>query len=307
MAELITEKHDRPFFATLGIYRPHTRWLAPKRFYDLYPIDEIAAPAGHRAGDPDDLPPAGRWLAEINITPYVQKQLVESGRWREAIQAYQAAVSYADSELGRVLDALDASPNAGNTILVVFSDHGYHLGEKEHWHKMALWERAAKVPLIISFPEQRRAGGSTRTVAQPVSLLDLYPTLLALCGLPPPETHALEGVDLAPALGGRLGWTRRPVVTSYGIGNDTVRDERYRYIRYADGSEELYDHDADPHEWTNLAGRESSRNVIERLAAHLPRERARYGPFDGDRDGRATWLDEGIFGALPMPEERRER
>jgi arylsulfatase A-like enzyme len=229
---------------------------------------------------------------------------MESGKWREAIQAYSASVSYADAELGRVLDALDQGPNAGNTIVIVFSDHGYHLGEKEHWHKMALWERATKVPLIVSLPEQRRSGGIPQTVTQPVSLLDLYPTLVALCGLPPPETHALEGADFGPTVRGRADWTRPPVVTSYGLGNDSVRDARYRYIRYADGSEELYDHQSDPHEWTNMAERETARAVIERLAAHLPRVRASYGPFDGDRDGRATWLDEEIFGALPEPAER---
>lgn len=289
MAELVGRRHTQPFFAMLGIHRPHVPWFAPKRFFDLYPENTITWPEGLKEGDLDDVPAAGRWLAQVNVTPDTHRALVERNLWRKAIQAYLASMSYVDEQIGRVMDALQAGPNAQNTIVFVWSDHGYHLGEKEHWNKFTLWERSARVPWLVAAP-----GVKAARVGTPVSLLDVYPTLVAMCGLPAPESHTLEGVNLAPILYGKQSERGRPVVTSYGRGNHAIRDARWRYIRYRDGSEELYDHRADPHEWQNLAGRPDARPVIGALERYLPQINAENVPF-ADKRG-VKWLGEAVFG-----------
>jgi len=167
--------------------------------------------------------------------------------------------------VGRVIDALDASPHRDDTIVVLWSDHGWHLGEKRHWRKFALWEDTTRVPLVFVVPGVTEAGGRCD---RPVNLLDLYPTLVELCGLPAPSQ--LEGVSLSPLLRDPGAAWDRPSVTTYGSGNHAVRSQRWRYIRYADGSEELYDHDADPHEWRNLASSAEHASVKAELAAWLP-------------------------------------
>ncbi len=268
MAELVKARHERPFFAAFGIFRPHSKWYVPKRYYDLYAVDSLPLPAGVREGDLDDVPGIGRWLAQINVTPDTHRTLIERKLWRSALQAYLASISYADAQLGRVLDALDAGPNARNTIIVFCSDHGYHLGEKEHWNKFTLWERSTRVPLLIAWP----AAGASRPsrVETPVSLIDLYPTLLELAGLTAPTDQPLEGRSLRALLDGTQTARGAPVLTTYGRGNYAVRDQRWRYIRYRDGTEELYDHASDIHEWRNVAGDSQWRRVLERLRTALP-------------------------------------
>ena len=165
-----------------------------------------------------------------------------------------------------MLDALDRSPHADNTIVVLFSDHGYHLGEKQRWSKFSLWERTTRVPLIISLP-----GKPPATCDQPVELLSLYPTLIDLCRLP--GNPRLEGVSLRPLLENPDAAWPHPAISTLGQNNHAVRDRRWRYIRYADGSEELYDHTTDPNEWHNLVGNKTEAGqaaVIKRLKAHLP-------------------------------------
>jgi arylsulfatase A-like enzyme len=181
------------------------------------------------------------------------------------VRAYLATISYSDAQLGRILDALDASPNRNNTILIVWGDHGWHLGEKHHWRKFALWEEATRVPLFISVPNLSKDGARCdRTV----NLMDLYPTLADLSGLPVGE-H-LQGKSLRPLLGDPSGAWDRPSLTTHGRGNHAVRSGRYRYIRYADGSEELYDHSTDPMEWKNLAADPAHAAAKAELAKHLP-------------------------------------
>ncbi|HJO09032.1 MAG TPA: sulfatase-like hydrolase/transferase, partial [Verrucomicrobiota bacterium] len=179
---------------------------------------------------------------------------------------YLASLSFADDMLGELLDALDHGPMAGDTLIVFWGDHGYHLGEKENWEKFALWEDTTHVPLIIVDPRRTKPG--TRCES-PVSLLDLYPTLVELCGLGSPP-QLLEGRSLAQHLAEPNAKTRHVAVTTQGKGNHAVRSGRYRYIHYADGGEELYDHKADPHEWSNLAGTIALAKVKLRLAKHLP-------------------------------------
>lgn len=170
----------------------------------------------------------------------------ENGRWKKAVHAYLACVRWTDEQLGRVLDALDNGPYAKNTIVVLFSDHGYHLGEKQRWSKFSLWERTTHVPLIISVPD-----GAKGKTDKPVELLSIYPTLIDLCSLP--ANPGLEGVSLQPLLENPNAAWEHVAISTLGQNNHAVRDQRWRYIRYADESEELYDHQTDPNEWNNLA------------------------------------------------------
>ncbi len=203
------------------------------------------------------------------------------------MQGYLASITYCDAQIGRILDALDKSPHAENTIIVLWTDHGWHLGEKRHWRKFALWEEATRVPMIFVVPGLTKANVRCERT---VSLLDIYPTLADLCGLPVGE-H-LEGKSLKPLLADPTAEWGRPVVTTHGYKNHAVRSERWRYIRYRDGTEELYDHEKDPMEWTNLAGDEQYAEVKKELAAWLPKVDADEGPRQGakkaKRDGKAT-------------------
>ena len=162
------------------------------------------------------------------------------------MRAYLACVNWVDEQIGRVLDALEESPHADNTIIILYTDHGYHLGEKQRWSKFSLWERTTNVPFIVSIPE-----GAKGTSSKPVELLSIYPTLIDLCGLTP--NSAIEGVSIAPLLQDTNAEWEHVAVSTLGQNNHSVRDERWRYIHYADGSEELYDHKTDPNEWYNLA------------------------------------------------------
>jgi arylsulfatase A-like enzyme len=190
---------------------------------------------------------------------------VKHAQWKAAVQGYLASIAFMDEQLGRVLDALDKGPLAKNTFIVFWTDHGWHLGEKQHWRKFALWEEATRTPVIIAAPGVTEP--KTRCDA-PVSLLDLYPTLVQLAGLPSPAD--LEGASLMPLLQDPKASWKHVAVTTHGKGNHAVRDRRWRYIRYADGSEELYDHAEDPGEFTNRAGEAALEPVKVRLRAHLP-------------------------------------
>ncbi len=251
-----------PFFLACGIFRPHLPWYVPGRFFDLYPLKEIVLPVS-KPGDLDDVPPAGRELAAQSSGDF--PRLRESGAWPRAVQAYLASISFADEQLGRLLDALAASPHARNTIVVFWSDHGFHLGEKEHWNKSTLWERSTRVPFVIAAPQVAAAG---RISFQPVSLVDIFPTLIRLCGLP--VLSGLDGEDLSPLLKDPGAVRAKPAVIEYQQGNAAVRSERYRYIRYRDGTEEFYDHAIDPSEWHNLAGDPSRQAIKQDMARWLP-------------------------------------
>jgi arylsulfatase A-like enzyme len=259
--ELLAKEQDRPFFLAIGFWRPHVRFTVPNRFFDMHPLNQIEVPAGYHPFDLEDLPSRGllmSWSDRHHV------DIVKRGLWKRGIQGYFAAMSYVDEQIGRVLDALEASGHADDTIVVFLSDNGMHLGEKNHWLKYTLWEQATRVFLSVYVP-----GYPKQTIDSPVSLVDLYPTLATLSGIGPPK-HELDGVDLTSLLAGKVRERHRPVLSTWGRGNHAVRDVRYRYIRYRNGEEELYDHLVDEHEWHNLANDPQFASVKARLAAYLP-------------------------------------
>lgn len=262
--DLLRTDHDRPFFVWAGFYRPHLRWIAARRYYDMYPLDRIEVADDYLPGDLDDIPRPGRWSA-VRHPEEGHDAVTKHGLWTRYLQAYYASITYVDEQIGRVLDAFEESRYVNNTIVVFASDNGYHTGQKDHWGKFVLWERASRVVFSIRLP-----GHEPRVCPTPVSLVDLYPTLLELCDLPEPGTHELEGRSLAPLVKGRTDDRGAPVLMTQGFGNHAIRDHRFRYIRYQDGSEELYDHDNDPQEWRNLAGDPRYDFIKHRLARHLP-------------------------------------
>lgn len=261
--EQLKRKHTRPFFLALGIYAPHGPWYCPRPYFDRHPVDQIKLPV-LKEDDRDDLPPAAPGPTRYH------ELILENNLYPAAVQAYLAQITFADATIGRVIDALDCSPHAANTIVCLWSDHGWYLGEKERWHKGGLWEEATRVPLLFVVPGMTEAGSVCK---RPVSLVDLYPTLLELCGLP--SRDDLDGISLVPLLKDPNAPRQRPAITISGGGERAsyaVRTERWRYIRYADGGEELYDHDADPNEWYNLAGGSKYSGVKRKLAGWIPRK-----------------------------------
>jgi len=257
---LNTHEPGKPFFLGCGIFRPHCPWYAPKKYFDLYPLDLIRAPEGLKDDDLDDVPPAGRKTSQSRDFNTIR----DADKYKESIQAYLASISFADAQIGRVVDALARSRHADNTIIVLWSDHGWHHGEKNHWHKWTLWEDATKIPFIMVTPEINQGGASC---AAPVSALSLYPTLVDLCRLPPPA-HAFDEQSLRPLLDDPVARWKDAIVIERGKGECAVRSRTHRYIRYANGDEELYDLVNDSHEWTNLAGDKQSQKVKQSLAKH---------------------------------------
>lgn len=260
--EQLKAQHEKPFFLAVGLYRPHVPWYAPQRFFDERPVDEVQLPKV-QDDDRQDLPTAAIDLTN-NPTPPAHDWFVSQNQWTPAVQAYLASTSFTDAQVGRIIAALDKSEFAKNTIVVLFSDHGFHLGEKQRWAKQSLWERSTHVPFIICRPGQSEGQRCSRSV----ELLSIYPTLLEMCGLPPRKD--LEGVSLLPLLDNPKAEWDHPAITTYQQNNHAVRSEHFRYIRYADGSEELYDHRDDPREWNNLAGETKYADVMRQHAKWLP-------------------------------------
>ena len=257
----LSKRHEAPVFLSVGIYRPHVPWYVPQQYYDMFPLEEVELPA-YLEEDLADVPVKGQKMARRKWHQWI----VENDQWQRAVQGYLASLAFADAMVGQLVDALDAGPWPENTIIVLWGDHGYHLGEKESWEKFALWEDTTHVPLIVIAPGLTRAED---VCDSPVSLLDLYPTLLELCNLDLPPQQ-LEGVSLVPRLGSAAASTKGFALSTQGKGNHAVRTDRFRYIRYADGEEELYDHASDLHEWRNLAEQPELQVIKSSLADYLP-------------------------------------
>ena len=267
----LKKKQDKPFFLACGIFRPHLPWYVPQKYLDLQNPDEVEVPEVPE-DDLNDLPKGGLKMAAARKNDL--QTIRKADKQKDAIRAYLASISFADAQLGRVLDALNASPSANQTIVILWSDHGWHLGEKNHWHKSTLWEEATRVPLIIHSPDHKPA-----TCRHPVSLLDLYPTLNELCDLKP--SGKLDGVSLVPLLANPNTEWNSPAVIEYQLGNAAVRSRRWRYIKYKEGGEELYDHETDPKEWNNLASDPKYDEVKRRLGKWLPKNWAKSAATKG--------------------------
>lgn len=252
---------DKPLFLAVGYVKPHLPWYVPQEYFDRFPLDGIQLPVTQE-GDLADIPKAGVKMAGPEGD---HAAVVKADQWKKAVQAYLATISFLDDQVGRLLDGLDASPRKDKTIIVWWTDHGWALGEKEHWRKFALWEETTRTSCAIVAPGVSQAGSVSKA---PVDYLGLYPTLCELTGLPVPE-H-VKGPSLLPLLKDPAASWDHVAVCSHGRGNHAVRDAQWRYIRYADGSEELYDHSKDPYEWKNLAGDKGLAETKARLAAALP-------------------------------------
>lgn len=271
--EQLNKEHDKPFFLGCGIYRPHLPWYVPQEYYDKFPIDSIKLPKIYE-NDLDDLPKEARKYTN----GIYHKRVVEFKKHKEAVQGYLAAINYADELTGDVLNALAKSEYADNTIVVVFSDHGWQLGEKKHWRKFALWENVIKSVLMIKTPNGLSIPGKDlemgTKVYKNVSLVDIFPTLTELCGLPAKKD--ITGKSLVPLLGNDQYDWNEPVVTVFEDKHFSIRKDQWHYILYDGVGEELYNLEQDPEEWTNLAADTQYETLIQKLKAYIPQERKEY-------------------------------
>jgi arylsulfatase A-like enzyme len=261
--QLKTPDRD-PFFLACGFFKPHLPWYVPQEYLDRFPLDQIHMPA-YKADDLDDLPPIA-----LKTTYWMEahRKMLDAGgedNWRRGVQAMLASISFVDDCVGRVIDALDHSPYADNTIVVLWGDHGQHCGEKDHWSKFTGWERTTHTPLMMVVPGLTKSGGVCK---RPVNLLDIYPTLTEICNLHP--QHELSGTSLVPLLKNPQAERKGPSITTLGPKRYSLRTERWRYISYEDGSEELYDRDADPNEWKNLADNPEYAGIKATLKKQVP-------------------------------------
>jgi len=263
-----------PFFLGAGIFQPHLPNYALQEYFDRFPLDEIELPEGYLENDMEDVPKASSKQRHIAWL----KTIRAAGQWKPAIQAYLASTAMTDDLIGQIVGALEKSKYADNTIIVLWSDHGFQLGEKERWAKYSLWERATRVNLIWMAPGVTQPGSAS---AKPVNLLDIYPTLASLAGCEPPENQ-LEGNDLTVLMEDPEASWDKTTLTTFGYKNYGVRSERYRYIVYEDGSEELYDHKEDKWEWQNLADNPEYAAIKEKMRKGLPTHHEPLGALAGN-------------------------
>jgi arylsulfatase A-like enzyme len=288
IGEKLREKHDAPFFLACGIYRPHEPWFVPKKYFDLFPLDAIELPPGYREDDLADLPTAGQKRGPNRYFAHIRQH----GQWRQAIQGYLASIAFADEMVGRVMDALDSGPNRDNTIVVLWSDHGWHLGEKQHWQKFTAWRVCTRVPMVIRVPAGvpglvagTKAGSEC---SKPVNLLSLFPTLTDLTGLPAKTDN--DGPSLVPLLKNpQANWPHVSVTYLSEAGSYGLSTEGWRYIHYANGEEELYDTNADRYEWTNLAAEPVQSSRLANLRELGPKKFARLIPPSVESLPKLAW------------------
>ena len=264
-ADQLGKKHDKPFFLACGIYAPHFPNYCPQKYFDLYDRDKIELPP-IKVDDLEDLPE--RMKRAKTARSKIHKELEAKGAVKDAIHGYLSCMSYADAMMGRVLDALEKSPYADNTIVVLWSDHGYHHGEKYDWGKHTLWERTSNVPFIWAGPGVKK-GAVTDVTA---SLIDMYPTFVEMCGLPRPH-QKLEGTSLASTLEKPAVAKDRDVYLPYmAPGEYAIINKDWRYITYGDDGEELYDLKSDPNEWNNLAENPKYEDTKRLLRKSAPKK-----------------------------------
>lgn len=290
-SDKLKQDYEQPFFLGVGFYRPHVPMYAPQKWFDRHPRESILLPRV-RDDDRDDLSHYAINLTNLKHVSPEHDWVVSAGQWDHAVQSYLASVTFADHCVGMVLDALESGPHAANTIVVLFSDHGFHLGEKQRWAKRTLWEDGTRVPLIVKAP----GSASGQRSGKPIELIDVYPTLLDLAGLPSDANQ--EGQSLVPLLSDPHAEWRFPAITSFGPDNYSVRSERYRYIRYRDGSRELYDHASDPHEWNNLLGDGAApdptvESIADEMQKFIPKKQ--HALLPGDSTGHRAFAASNEF------------
>lgn len=259
--EQLQQQHEKPFFLMAGFLRPHVPWYVPKKWFDLYDKTKLTLPP-YNKNDLDDVPDMAKEISILEQMPRTE-WAIENDQWRNIIHAYLACISFADHQVGKVLDALDASPYKDNTIIVLWSDHGYHMGEKNTFQKQSLWERSSHVPLVFAGPGIKAGQRCDRVV----SLLDIYPTLVEMCRLPTNDKN--EGRSIVPLMIDPSQRWPYPAITGWKEGSFAIQNDQYRYIRYGDGSEELYDHRNDLNEWTNLAAQPEVAEIKNELGKQL--------------------------------------
>lgn len=268
--ERLQRNYDKPFFLGVGFLRVHVPLYVPQKWFDLYPLENVETPP-YRADDLNDIPPVGLQINDLPMMPSTE-WAIESGEWKKIIQAYLACISYVDNELGRVLDALEKSEYVKNTIIVLWSDHGYRLGEKNTFAKHGLWETATKAPLMFAGPSLPKG----KKIDAPVEMLSIYPTLLELSGLPAYSRN--EGKSLVPMMKHDKDKEDSYAITTYGMNNHAVKTNQYRYIQYEDGTQEFYDHSNDPNEWYNVASNPVYKDEIEELKSLVPKTNVKWDP-----------------------------
>jgi len=271
---------DKPFFLAVGFSLPHVPVYASRKWFDLYPLESLKLPET-TSMDREDLPEISKQLT-LNPTAPRHEWMVESGEWRHAVQAYLAANSFVDHLVGMMLRSLYQSDAADNTIVVLWSDHGFHLGEKLRWGKRTLWEETTRVPLIFSGP----GIVAGQKCSQAVGLIDVFPTLLELAHIP--MRADIEGQSMKPLLENPEASWNRPAICTFGPNNHSLRGNRYRYTCYSDGTEELYDHLNDPNELTNLLSDQTvttaTRQVADKMKKWLPDQNAEPVPGSAGSD-----------------------
>jgi len=297
--EQLQKEQPEPFFLSVGFFLPHVPCYATQKWFDLYPNDDSVLPPFMK-NDRNDTSRFS-WYIHWKLPEPRHKFLVEANQWHNLVRSYLACTSFVDSQVGRVLNALKDSEYAENTIVVLWSDHGFHLGEKEITGKNTLWDRSARVPLIFAGPGVSTGG----RVTSPAELLDIYPTLIELTGLPARDD--LEGHSLVPQLKQSDAPREWPAITTHNHDNHGVRSENWRYIRYADGSEELYDMRQDPNEWKNVAGDPQFTEILVQHRKWLPKVNAKPAPGSAHRiltyeNGKANWEGKDIQETDPIPE-----
>ena len=258
----LEKMHDRPFLVACGLFHPHMPWYVPQKYFDMFPLDEVTTPE-LLDNDLDDVPPLGRAVTE-GKRKFVD-QVLEHGVHKEGVRAYLATTAYADAQMGRVLDALEKSPYRDNTIVVLMSDHGFHLGEKNHWQKATLWEEATHCLLMFRVPGVTPEGGVSKRF---VSLQDIYPTLAELCGLK--ALDYVDGRSLVPLLKQPDAEWKSTAISALYDRFISIRTEQFRYTRYSKDQEEFYDYSNDPHQWINQINNPEYATAIKRLQAQLP-------------------------------------
>jgi len=292
-------KPKGPFFLSAGFFLPHVPCFATEKWFDLHPLNKTKLPLIKR-GDRDDTPRFS-WYMHWTLPEPRLRWLEEHDEWMNLTRSYLASTTFVDAQVGKIMDAIDRNGFRDNTIIVLWSDHGWHIGEKDITGKNSLWDDGTRVPLIFAGP-----GIAKGVSSQPAELLDIFPTLSALTGLEPPK-H-LEGLSLVPQLKDASTKRDRPAITTHNHDNHGVRSEKWRYIQYADGSEELYNMVKDPNEWNNLIGKPGYEEIIAEHKKWIPKVSRKPAPGSRSRiltydtkTKETIWEGKKILPSDPIP------